>query len=93
MINNTNPVMGEKEMLNDLLNQEKQIIGLYSTAITEASCPNARQVLTQNFGQCCQNQFAVFNNMTYRGFYQTKPAQPQDVAQAKQKFMQMQSQL
>ena len=88
-----NNIMGEKEILNNLLNTEKQIISTYSSAITESSCANMRQVLLKNFTQSSDDQLNVFNTMVNKGFYQKKDAQDQDVQQAKQKFQQMQSQL
>lgn len=88
-----NNIMGEKEILNDLLNQEKQIIGVYSTAVTESSCPNMRQVLLRNITQSSEDQLSVFQTMVTKGYYQTKDAQDQEVQQAKQKFQQMQGQL
>lgn len=85
--------LSEKEMLNDILGQEKQIASTYSTAITESSCEDMRKVLTKNVEQCYQDQYQVFDKMRTLGFYQTKQATDQDVEQAKIKFMQMQQQL
>jgi spore coat protein F len=88
-----NNVLGEKEILNDLLNTEKQIINTYSTAVTESSCANMRQLLLRNITQVADDQFNVYNAMVNKGYYQKKDALDQDVQQAKQKFQQMQSQL
>lgn len=88
-----NNILGEKEILNDLLNTEKQILTTYSTAVTESSCANMRQLLLRNITQISDDQFNVFNAMVNKGYYQKKDAQDQDVQQAKQKFQQIQSQL
>jgi spore coat protein F len=88
-----NNVMGEKEILTDILNTEKDIIKVYSSAVTESSCANMRQVLLRNITQTADDQFNVFNVMVNKGYYQTKDAQDQDVQQAKQTFQQLQSQL
>lgn len=88
-----NNAMGEKEILNDILNTEKEIVKLYSTAVTESSCTNMRQVLLRNITQTSDDQFSVFSTMVNKGYYQTKDAQDKDVQQAKQKFQQVQSQL
>lgn len=85
--------MGEKEILCDLLNTEKQIIGAYSTAISESSCGNMRQVMVQNAKETIDDQFTIFNMMINKGYYQTKDAPEQEVQQAKQKYQQLQSQL
>lgn len=86
-------MMGDREYLTDLLNTEKQIMGLYSTALIEASCPQLRQMLTCNFEETAQDQFGVFNNMHSRGFYETKQAQPQEVQQTVDKFSQVRNQI
>ena len=83
----------EKEMLTDLLDQEKQLLNLYNAGITECSCPHMRQVLTQNLNESYQDQYSVFDQMRAKGYYQGKTAPQNDVQQAKQKFSQMQSQL
>lgn len=85
--------MNDQEMLQDLLNQEKQITELYSTTITESTCNNMRNVLQQNFQQSCQDQFSVFEQMSNRGFYTPDDAPAAKMAQAKQKFQQMSSKL
>lgn len=88
-----NNIMGEKEILNDVLNTEKEILKVYSTAVTESSCANMRQLLLRNITQISDDQFNVYNAMINKGYYQAKDAQDQEVQQAKQKFQQMQSQL
>ncbi len=90
---NPQAAMNEKELMTDLLNTEKEIAKLYTTAITESSCPNMRQVLIQNMQQTCTDQYNLFNQMRTKGYYQTKDAQASDVQQAKQKFTTMRNQL
>lgn len=85
--------LSEQELLNDLIMQEKQITGAYATYIAEASCPNLRNILTQNMNEAFQGQYQVFDIMRKKGLYPTKDAQQQDVQQAKQKFQQMMQQL
>ena len=53
--------MSEQDLLNDLLNQEKQMISSYSLYIQEASCENLRKVLTSQFNQTCKDQYQVFD--------------------------------
>ena len=83
--------LNEQELLNDLLNQEKQIVGTYSTGITESSCTNLRQIPTSNMHQTAQDQFQVYSEMRTKGYYQGKDAMDADVTQAKQKFNQVRS--
>ena len=53
-------VMNDQYGMEDLLEQEKYLIHNYGTFIPEASCPQLRQVLTQNFTECVQNQYTIF---------------------------------
>ncbi|MGI6160564.1 MAG: spore coat protein [Christensenellales bacterium] len=89
----TGPSMTEQELLTDLLNQEKQLMGTYSHFIMESSCPNMRQMLQDQFNQTCQDQFSIFKNMQQRGYYKTKDASDADVTQAKQDAQQLQTQM
>ena len=84
---------GDKEILNDILDQEKQIISLYSTGVTESSCQNMRNLLLKNIEQTSNDQYEVFDQMRTLGYYQTSPAQDAQVQQAKQKFAQVKQQL
>lgn len=89
----TQPNMSEQDLLNDLLNQEKQLMSNYSTFISEASCENLRKVLTNQFNQTCQDQYQVFDQMRQKGYYQTKDAQAQEVQQVKDTYTNMQSEI
>lgn len=86
-------VLNDQDRMEDLLTQEKYLISAYSTFIPEATCPQLRGVLNNNFNECVQNQYAVFDRMTQLGWYQTKPAPTQEINAARQKFQQLQTQL
>ena len=49
----------EQEILNDILLQEKHMSSAYSTYVTEASCPNLRNLLTQNLTDIFNEQYQV----------------------------------
>lgn len=83
----------EQMILNDMLSEEKQMVSLYSTAITESGCPNMRQTFQQNLNTCLTGQYNVFTQMKNQGFYQPKNAQPNEVQQAVQTSTQTKSQL
>ena len=89
----TQPNLTEQELLNDLLNQEKQLMSSYATFIQEASCENLRRVLTNQFNQTSQDQYQVFDQMRQKGYYQSKDASAQEVQQAKDNFRNVQGQL
>ena len=85
--------MSEKELLDDLLTQEKHLLSLYNTALTESSCTNMREMLLKNLQELNQDQFNLFDQMAKRGYYPIKAAQDQDVQQVKQRVSQMQGTL
>jgi len=83
----------EQEILNDMLLQEKHMSSAYTTYVTEASCPNLRNLLTQNLTDIFNEQYQVFDTMRQKGMYQVKDAQTNEVQQAKQQFQQMWQQM
>ncbi|AOY75750.1 spore coat protein [Clostridium formicaceticum] len=83
----------EKELMNDLLASEKQVTSAYNVGITEASCQNLRQHLTQCLNDAQQIEYQIFDAMQKRGWYQIKQAQSQDVQNAKTKYNQMKTEL
>ncbi|NLN48248.1 MAG: spore coat protein [Clostridiales bacterium] len=89
----TSATLTEQDTMNDLLAMEKQIISSYTVGITEASCPDLRQTLTNSLIGSQQMQFEVFDTMRKQGWYQTKDAQEQDVTNAKNKYNGIKNQL
>ena len=85
--------LSDQDRMEDLLAQEKYLIDSYSSFIPEASCPELRQVLTENLNGCFNNQYAVFDKMSQLGWYPTKNAPQTEIDEAKQKFSQLQQQL
>jgi spore coat protein CotF len=81
--------LNEKELMQDLLTSEKQVISAYSTGITESSCPNLRNTLVKNFESVQDIQYKVFDAMSTKGWYPTKDAPDTDVQEAKQQITQM----
>ena len=75
-------------MIDDLLETSKHIAGEYSAYVVEGSNEGLRQVLSTNMDETICDQFQIWQQMQQRGWYQTKPAQPQDILMAKQKFAQ-----
>ncbi|KXZ39956.1 Coat F domain-containing protein [Alkalithermobacter thermoalcaliphilus JW-YL-7 = DSM 7308] len=83
----------EKELMNDLLASEKQVISAYSTGITESSCQNLRNTLINNYKNVQDIQYKVFDAMKQKGWYKTKDALDSDVNEAKSMATQMESEL
>ena len=85
--------LSDQELAFDLLYQEKALLTNLASEVLEASHPGMRQVMNDCYLQVGQDQLAIFDQMQRQGWYQTKPAQPQDVQTAKQKYQQMRSTL
>lgn len=83
----------EKELINDALSSEKQLLHVYSTYLGEATCPNLRNELTRIFNETQQMQFEMFKAMEQKGWYNTQNAELQQVQQAVDKFSQMKNDL
>lgn len=81
--------MNEKELMEDLLTTEKQVITAYSTGITETSCKNLRNTLITNFRNVQDVQYKVFDSMKQKGWYATKDAPQNDVTTVKNESMQL----
>ena len=80
--------LGDQELAFDLLYQEKALLSNIASEVLEASQPGMRQVLNDCYMQIGQDQLEIFNQMQQQGWYPVKPAQPQDVQTAKQKYQQ-----
>ena len=76
----------EKDMLQDILTLEKDIMKTYASMLCESSCEKMRGVLQKNLEDNAGDQFQVFYSMTSRNYYPVKEAAEPDVQQAKTKF-------
>ena len=87
----TQPMQGmtDQELAFDLLYQEKALMANISSEVVEGSQPGLRNVLNDMFMQMGQDQLQIFQVMNQKGWYQLKPAQPQDIQTAKQKYQNM----
>lgn len=85
--------MSEKDLMQDLLATEKQVISAYSTGITESSCENLRNTLMDNFKNNQTIQYKIFDAMKQKGWYPTKDAPDNEVQQLKNEATQMMSEL
>ena len=88
-----NQALTEKEMMEDGLGTEKQLLSQYTTFIAESTCQNLRNQLQQIMTETQQMQFSIFNAMQSKGWYQIKNAPLTEVGQAVTQMQQVQSQL
>ena len=85
--------LNEKDSLQDMLNIEKQIVQLYSTAVMESSNKNLRKLLKQNFQEVAEDQFTVYQQMVNANYYKTKPADKATIDEKITNFTKVKSQL
>ena len=81
--------LSDEERAFDLLYQEKALMANISSEVVEGSQPGLRNVMNDMFMQMGQDQLQIFQAMNNQGWYPLKPAQPQDIQTAKQKYEQM----
>lgn len=85
--------LSDQERALDLLCHEKATLSTLTTMVAEAANPALRRVLNDAYLQVGQDQYALFQQMQQKGWYEVKPAQDQDIQAACQKFQQMKCQL
>lgn len=81
--------MSDVEMMNDSIASQKLISSSYDTYANECATPNLRDEFLNILKDEHQIQAEIFTEMQKRGWYQIKPADQQQVQQAKQKYQTM----
>ena len=66
--------LNEKDTLQDMLDSEKQLMEIYTTALFEGSTKAARKNFSTNLLGVAENQFCLFTQMQSRGYYEPQPA-------------------
>jgi len=85
--------LNEKDSLQDLLNVEKSMVKIYSTAITEGCSNGFRTLVKELWADSVQDQMDVFLQMTELGYYSVESAPEQMLNEQKQKFNEVRHQL
>ena len=78
-----NKKMTEKDALTDMITEEKGIVKLYSSALTESVSKQLREVLKNNMLEAAQDQFMLFELMQGKNYYQLKDAPQVEIDTAK----------
>lgn len=80
--------MNDQAIMENLLLTTKGVCDLYLHGAIESPTPNVHQTFNSalNSSLCMQDQ--VYQKMSAKGWYQTTPAQQQQIDQVKQKFAQ-----
>lgn len=85
--------LNEKDSLQDMLNMEKSVVKMYTTAITEGCSDGYRRLVKESLNQAIEDQVQVFFMMTENGYYKVESAPEQATEQLKTKFSEISSQL
>ncbi|MDE6585442.1 MAG: spore coat protein [Clostridia bacterium] len=78
--------LNEKDALTDMLNCEKQLMSLYTTALFEGSTKNIRKNFSTNLLGVAENQYLIFTQMSTRGFVEPKVANKTMIDETKDTF-------
>lgn len=83
----------EKDALQDMLDSEKSLMGLYATALYEGSGKNVRKNFSENLMGVAENQYTLFQQMSARGYYETPPAKKDMIDKTNDMFKKQQKTL
>ena len=85
--------LNEKDSLQDMLNAEKNLVKVYSTAMTEGCSKGFRTLVKEHWAGVADDQMQVFLEMTEHGYYQVESAPETMLSENKNKFMPVKNQL
>lgn len=85
--------LNEKDALQDMLQSEKQLMTIYSTALFEGSTKSVRKEFSANLLGVAENQYCLFTQMSSRGYYQPQPANKNMIDTANQNYKKQKTQL
>ena len=85
--------LNEKDSLTDLLNTEKTIVKVYSTAITEGTSKGFRNLVKENLLKTVDDQINVFLLMTELGYAKVESAPEKVLTEEREKYSKVKAQL
>ena len=77
----TNKGLTDKDMMYDILNNQKYCLGIYNTMLLETSSQEIRKVVQKHLTDLHSDQNSTFQAMSALGFYKTKPAAAADITE------------
>ncbi len=78
--------LNEKDALQDMLESEKQLMTLYTTALFEGSTKAIRKNFSANLLGVAEDQYCLFTQMSSRGYYEPQPANKNMIDTANQNY-------
>lgn len=85
--------LNERDTLQDMLECEKQLMTIYTTALFEGSTTSVRKKFTENLIGVAENQYSLFTQMSSRGYYSPQPANKSMIDEANSNFKKQKKQL
>jgi len=76
-----------------MLNLEKSLVKIYSTAMTEGASKGFRTLIKSHWAEASEDQLQVFLQMTEHGYYQVESAPETVLSEHKNKFSKIKGQL
>ncbi len=83
--------LNEKDSLQDMLNLEKNLVKVYSTAMTEGASDGFRTVIKEHWNQTVDDQASVYFMMTDHGYAKVTSAPETTVSEEKNRFLKIKS--
>ena len=83
----------EKDALQDMLDSEKALMSLYTTALYEGDGKNVRKSFTDNLLGVAENQYTLYQQMSARGYYEAAPTKKDMIDQTNDTFKKQQKAL
>ncbi len=78
--------MDEQNIMENILQLEKAVCGLYLHGTIESSTQEVKQSFRTALNDCLGMQGRVYDEMASKGWYQTDNAEQQKLSQVRQKF-------
>jgi spore coat protein CotF len=85
--------LNERDTLQDMLDGEKQLMSIYTTALYEGSTKSMRKRFSDHLVAVANSQFSLFSQMQELGYYEPKTAQKTMIDEANDKFKKQQKDL
>lgn len=85
------PILSEEDLVSTVLSDLKRIVREYTTAATESTCPDIRQMFTKLMNSTLTMQGQLFEAMKQQNMYNTSsPALRQDLDKQAKSYQQTQ---
>ena len=85
--------LNERDALQDMLESEKQLMTIYTTALFEGSTKSIRKSFSTNLLGVADDQYCLFTQMSSRGYYQPALANKNMIDTANQNYKKQKSAL